>query len=201
VSDRSFINVARFQNKVRALFGVDRNEVPTLAELLPVLSLEDDRPEWGFAGNEFRFMVRDTAGLTAGGVGNPSIYALLNPTNSGQIAVVEAIAVSVPVEFSFTLEATILATFTAGSSPQPRDFRQRTAAGGAQLSALQAFTRNNAAGFGGMGYRLNNALSIPPLPIIIPPGTACLMQAVTANAAMEASYAWRERALESGLIG
>lgn len=192
------MNTARLQDKVRALYGsAGNNPVPLITDLIPTTVIEADRFEWRFSGREFSFMVREN--LLAGGAANFSVHALLNPLASGVIAVVEMGSVSAPVEYTFTLEATVLATFTAGTTPQPRDFRQRTPAGAAQLSALTSWTRNNAPGFGGLGYRQHQVTARPPFEILISPGTALVVQAVTVNTALESSLGWRERPQEQGV--
>src|SRR5258705_10772111 len=47
------INVVRFQNKVRGVMGLrGENPIPDLTRLLPVVVIENDRPEHAFAGIE-----------------------------------------------------------------------------------------------------------------------------------------------------
>lgn len=84
------INVVRWQNKLRAMLGVrGENPVPSVAELVPVIVVEEDRPEWGYAGQERRFA---TANLSQGGFGGEFGYiVLINPVGTGIVATVECV--------------------------------------------------------------------------------------------------------------
>lgn len=66
---------------------------PTLApEILPVIVLEDDRPEWAFLAGERLLSVSHQQ---AGGVGLAPFLALTNPVGSGVILVIEQVIFSV----------------------------------------------------------------------------------------------------------
>lgn len=58
------------------------------AEVIPILVLENDRPEWAFLANEF--LAGGFAERTAPGLGR-SRYQLRNPAGSGAIAVIESL--------------------------------------------------------------------------------------------------------------
>jgi len=80
------INVNRFQNKVRALFGMrGGNPVPTLKDILPTVVLEDDRPEAAFGGGE---MLLCGFAVNLAVVAEQSAVLLRNPPGSGVIDVV-----------------------------------------------------------------------------------------------------------------
>lgn len=84
------INVVRFQNKVRAFFGMrGSNPVPTLAELVPGVIVETDRPEWGYAGLEPRWISRNNS--SAGVAGQLSSVGIYNPPDSSVLVVVEGL--------------------------------------------------------------------------------------------------------------
>lgn len=195
-----YINSARWQNKLRAMLGIDgENPIPTVKELVPTAVVEQDRIEWGAAAGETRWMAEQ--GQLAGGAANSGLFALLNPTGSGVLAVVElvaAVCAGGSVELTIAAEATILATFAqAVTNVIPRDtaFILNT------RPACTLWTRNNLPPLGGPGFRFQNAA--PPARdfLILRPGAGFVLQDPTLNEAVTFSWAWRERPLESGTLG
>lgn len=193
------INVGRFEQKLRAI-GVTKGEnpIPTFDYLTPTLVLENDRPEWGYAGREFRFM--GTVGnLAAGGAANAGAMAILNPSTSGIVAVLEGAdffaTAGNQVLITGVTEAQVLAGFaqvvgfTAGN---PRD----TGAFG-QQAGLQLWQRNNAPPFAGTSYSYRFLQPSGPLPtFIVRPGFGYVFTDATLNEIFLASVYWRERPQE-----
>lgn len=86
----SRINSARFQQRARAKFGTKGdNPVPTVDEAVPVIVLEDYRPEDDFNGGD------DVIGLTLAGPGAvaaETAYGVVwNPPNSGVLGIIESL--------------------------------------------------------------------------------------------------------------
>lgn len=82
------INAGIWQDKVRAMFGLQggANPVETIEQLVPVVVVENDRPEFSFAAGEHRYSRMSFIG--AGGAGVLSVVGLHNPPDSGYIAVI-----------------------------------------------------------------------------------------------------------------
>lgn len=80
------INISRFQNKLRALMGLrGENPIPTIKELLPIVVMESDRPEWEQPGGEMLWMTFASLAAVAGNTGH---YVLWNPPGSGLLQIV-----------------------------------------------------------------------------------------------------------------
>lgn len=197
------INVARWQNKVRAMFGIDgENPIPTLDELLPVAIVEGDRIEREAAGTVVEFM-GDSQDIAAGGAGNVGQVVLLNPSNSGVIIALEGWdawgTAAVFVDVSGITETTTLASYTRlGPGFQfgnPRDGRFF-----GQGAAAQLWFRNNAAfGPGSYRYRVNAKRHHDARGLfVMPPGRGYVFADATANEVFRAAFFWRETPLEQG---
>lgn len=193
-----YINVARWQDKVRSMFGIDgENPVPTLDDLLPVAVIENDRLDTHFPGREFHFMGRGFIG--AGGAANPGVIAFLNPTGSGVLATIDVFSpqgtAGLETDITGITEASVLAAyaqiagFTAGNPTDSRAF--------GQAAACQLWTRNNAVPPGGVSYRLNNRDAQKPR-FVVHPGLGFIFSDRTLNEQYDVSFWWSERALESG---
>lgn len=182
-----YINQVRYQNKVRTMFGTDGdNPIPTLNELLPVVVVENDRFESRFPGNEFSFV--GGLSVAAGGAGNSSNVALLNPTGSGILATVEAISQLSASVIGAVAESVITASYTQTTTDLiTRDFRGFG-------SACQIWSRNNAVPPTARG-RLQ-AGGTHYVNFSIAPGQAIVLWGVTLNAVAEITYFWYERALD-----
>ncbi len=80
------INVARLVRKYRAIIGLRGEDWPRDAtELPPYVCVEQDRPEWAFAGGELLWWIDRV--VAAGGAGVRSEGALVNPPG-GNILIV-----------------------------------------------------------------------------------------------------------------
>lgn len=186
---RQFINQVRYQNKVRAGYGIDgENPIPTVAELVPVCIIEGERFELRFPGNEFSFV--GGVAVAAGGAGNASNIALLNPSNSGVLVVVEKIDASILWSIGAVAESVILASYTqAPANVITRDFRGFG-------SAAQIWTRNNAVPVTERARM--HGIGLNEIEFAIAPGQAMVIWGTALNVATEGSYVWRERGLDYG---
>lgn len=184
-----FINQVRYQNKLRAAYGIDgENPIPTVAELVPVVIMEGERFELRFPGNEFSYI--GGVAVAAGGAGNASNIALLNPTGSGQLVVVEKIDASILWSIGAVAESVILASYTqAPANVITRDFRGFG-------PAAQIWTRNNAVPVTERARM--HGVGLNELEFCIAPGQAMVVWGTALNVATEASYVWRERGLDYG---
>jgi len=181
---------ARFSDKLRAITGASGQDlVRDVADLTGLITLEQDRPEWGFYGGEELYMHRSI--VAAGGAGFASITALVMPAAAGKFMVLEFLSSLGTLDISTSSEANILATYTQDTTNFTiRDLRLSGA-----TKATQAWTRNNAAGLAQAGYRLQVGHRIPPM--ILFPGFAIVIANVTANTIQEIGIGFRERALLS----
>src|SRR6267142_5919528 len=81
------INVNRFQNKVRALFGMrGENPIPTAEELPPTIVLESDRPTMAYPGGELLIWFAQVSPAIAA---NRSFVAAVNRPGTGLIVTVD----------------------------------------------------------------------------------------------------------------
>lgn len=195
------------------------NPVPTIRELAPVVVVENDRPEWGLAGRELRF---GDLHLNPATVGNPTVSALFNPTDSGILAVLERLEArdnGNQVSFWFALgfiSATEWANYTSTAVAEPSDSRIY---GGkfspVPGSACRLGYRNNVVpvntisggAFGGFRGSSNSSPSAYTYPVIIAPGFGLVWWGIdpsngnnTINSVIFNSVQWRERPAEKGLL-
>lgn len=159
-------------------------------EMTMDLTLENDRPEWGFLKGEFRYsrsrlVAAPGAGLHAG-------VTIENQASSGMLVVVEECHASA---FSRVSLVTSLAGFSAGDAGYARDGRQPTRS--------RCFLNQYAvptASLPPIGS-LIPAGSVSQLAYIIPPGWYLAVVAGAANVACDFSLAWIERPLLAGELG
>jgi hypothetical protein len=193
------INVNRFQNKVRALLGMrGENPVPTLDELSVSLSLEQDRVEWGFAGNEFYGGVVRTQALVAGQF---SYVAIVNPALTGVLVVVEDILSNVECDLYIASPADVAAVppYLAGETATVGVFERdlRIPAGG--VFAARASTGSQTV-IPWRGPLANFLLGreLTRYNVMIPPGRALIAAGIAAGA-IRVTFLIRERAIERGI--
>lgn len=163
-------------------------------EIAPGLTLESDRPEWGFLKGEIRYA--QSADVTSG-VGLFPTIQLINPFRSGVLAVIEQIIVS-DNAFLF-IETTTLAGITTANG-RALDSRAATA-------STCVLTTNSRA-FPGAILRLS-ANIVYNFPVILASvqqgpavnGAVAGVVGVTTNSNLRLSCVWRERpALLSELV-
>jgi hypothetical protein len=210
------INVVRFQNKVRAILGMrGENPVPDLTYLHTSLVLEADRPEWGYAGNEFPWAGSRSV---AAAVGQLSAVGLRNPRTSGVIAVVEFVrntsvnAGDIIVGQTQLTGApdTVVGEISNAPATAPRDTRILNPGGvpGSGSSSLLVFSAQSATGIGASVYTLTDSLATldklsranDSFYAILAPGGFVGIQTQAVNLVMSANWRWYERVQERGLV-
>lgn len=191
------INVNRWQNKLRALIGVrGENPIPTLSPALtPVVVLEDDRVEWGFAGGDFIF---GYFASQAAVVGEQGFMGLVNPAGSGIIAVVDLF-----------MSVQVAHIYIAGLAQVPIVGQTAFLQGNGFLRDVREEGQNAACGrssgssaappwLGPIGRILANAER--RINVVLPSGTGVLIVGIAANTQLDSGMTWRERAQERGKL-
>lgn len=166
--------------------------------LTPTMDLWS-QPEWAYL-RKVRLLAY-TAGITAT-VGEYSGLAIVNPTGSGIIAVVDAARIQMSGQvisyLAFATEAAIAATYALIGVPGlPRDLRwgpYTTASG-----TVMAYQGSDAASW---PNQLEGAYPGPAngmtehrcgLPFVLTPGWGLILQGGTVNTAIRAGFNWTER--------
>jgi len=195
------INTSRWQNKIRAMFGLKGgNPIPTLADLVPVVPIEVERPEWSLAGGET---------LWSGLIEQPAVAAefgfcaLVNLAASGVLCIVEEVGPSVAA-FLIRLQTTAIPGFVAGQQDPgyAREFRLALT----RISAARLDRGTNAVALGpptrlAMARRIGATGVSYNQPIIVSPGQALVVEHTAVNVAFAVTFVWREVLLESGTLG
>jgi hypothetical protein len=218
------VSVSRIERKVRAILGVAGSAIlPDIGDYVGgLVTIEADRPEWGFAGGEARYGWHVAA--AAGGAANISVLAVVNPVDSGYMAIVEDLfaATILAQNNLFLLSWLASSVFTGGGSGQ-RDTRQRDKQGALpQFTGAVRFTgRNDAAPavLVGNGLGLLTPIRVPggaaepsvgrlAKPVMIEPGFALVASPVSVdlltnilNLGISGSAMWRTVPLEGSIAG
>jgi hypothetical protein len=198
------IQIGRFNSLLSKLLGMsgEIDPVPTLApEMVSVLALEVDRPEWAFLKGERRLQC---FGLPTGTAVFRGIFVARNPAGSGTLAVLESINVtpSSGAVQSFYLGLGLGALSVSTLGLIVRDTRQNSAAvsGPATLAVatvaqvalpplIEEFYH---------GSSLAAVGELVPLDIILSPGREFAMWGdIGATATFKVNLKWRERVLEA----
>ena len=197
-------SVTRFERKLRAITGAQgSNLFAGVEELAPLIQLEVDRPEWALAGGERLCWARQTQAAVAA---VRSCVALINPLDSGMVAVVELIhrtpAVIVEIRFISPV-ATLVALALDTVQGFYRDLRSGTEV---PACRLQAYT--NAGGGGGTwveDYTATEAtiggFTLRSQPIVLGPDSALIVNTTADLTAIAVSFRWREIPLEGSRLG
>jgi len=167
---------------------------PTVApELFPVLTLENDRPEWGYLKGEFRYF----RALTPTAPAASSHVILRNPANSSLIAVLERVTGSTTAGALGISMAPIgnFATGAASATGVPRDGRYSAFAGGVftRTSQLVVFSADAALAAVAEGFRTVSTTLDFSDPIILTPGFDLAIYGRTAAASILVNLMWSER--------
>lgn len=170
---------------------------PTVApELFPVLTLENDRPEWGQLKGEIICSKYDSAAAVAAQYGQFQLYL---PSNVSTIAVVTSIK-SHNANFLSVARGVGIGGGVAGWAGRTtanRDFRMS-----GQNTAVILERRSDAvlpSVFPGITM-LGAAGDTYDEPIVITPGTSLIVYAQTVNQEVRITFNWRERAAQPGEI-
>jgi hypothetical protein len=168
-------------------------------EIHGVVALEVDRPEWKFLSNEF---LASAPLFLAASPGNFTGVGLINPVNSGVLAVIERIVIS-----NENAAATAFNLYYGGASlgatfrGHPRDQRYYAPQTTRSSCLVGSVTEAAASGFlaGRVGLPPGGSV-ILPWPLVIPssntpiPGQVVVKTAVI-NQILSVTYVWRERAI------
>lgn len=191
---------------IRRLAMQGQSAAPAVApELFPVLTLENDRPEWGLLKGE---QLCGSAAVRAGAVGEYAWSALnLHTDFDSMVAVVtqaKATLLGTTGIGLFVYSASPAGTL-AGPFGALRDLRTQVGAtfgarkpaathyNGTTSSAVNASARQVDIGYGAVG-----AVVQCDVPIILGKGMFLFFFADTANIGHSASFQWYERALQAG---
>jgi len=198
------INVSRFAQTVRALFGIrGDNPVPNVEPTIQtVIVLEEEREERGFAAGEVYFGGHVSVG--AGGAGNRTEIMFRNPPGSGVLAIVHALESNANLLIGWQ-DGSGTAGFSAPSGVThaiDRRFGDLTG----PIGTVEVRTKNVgvASAIRELGVAFLNTtggVSIGRRRVIaiVPPGSALIIMASADNVAVFASWLYRERPLERGL--
>jgi hypothetical protein len=172
---------------------------PVLApEVLPVVVLENDRPEYVFLGG---------GKLCAGGLEQAAValerpfVQLFNPVGSGVLLVVHyaKFESTTTQQIQVGLSRTPATTNPAGAAG-PRDLRGVAIGSLGVVGQMRSQTSTLAQPAFYLIYdhvHVNFEPGFLPFPIILDPGSGLLISGTTNATNMRASFAWTERALES----
>lgn len=165
---------------------------PTVApEIMPMLALENDRPEWGWPKGEMR-----CSGFfeTSAVVGQWSLINFLNPTSSGVIAVIDHVSNVTGEDFEIARISFGTAVMTVQQYAGVCDLRFRFRTMGLQTAGDNRATKANQGIFDrlvGLQHTFEGA-------IIIPPGAVVQLQSVNVGVAIQANVRWYERPVNGG---
>ena len=171
---------------------------PTVApELFPCLTLENDRPEWGFLkGEKLGGAAIDVNPVAA----QFSIVQLFLPATSRDIVVVKQIRNRGTVAFNIAQGVGIgggLGAFTANLGTGSRDFRWLN-----PLSDSLIIERTNNVAQPTVHRVLCQLVTVAGMtydsPIVIAPGTALMLYTTALNVAMVADVSWTSRTAQVG---
>lgn len=172
------------------------------SDIVPMLALEVDRPEWKFLGNEKLCIAPFLPAAVASNIGQGSIF---NPDGSNVLCIIEDWVWTVQSTSTFTVEVRVDTSEITGTlrSGQLRDGRW----GAPNTVFPTCRVRDNATGSTVGGFLLANyrgtgsqLLARPPLavPFVLTPGNAYTVGGVqgVANSNVFGYFLWRERAFE-----
>lgn len=176
------------------------NPAPSLApEIMPVLGLEMDRPEWHWLG---RSLLWGCGGLKTAVAGNRTVAQLRNPLGTNVIAVVERVSVETnatsPVYMDLS-NVDIAGSLTQTETPRRRDGRipelqepACTVGMGAQVAALIPTPLHI---FHAPAGQFSPAFESP---VILTPGRSLLLECTIVAIILKMTIQWRERRAVAG---
>lgn len=197
------VNVSRWQQAMRFMFGFGGHFSPQIdGEIQAAVILENDRTEQRLARGEVECWGRGSAGAV---VGQISQVGLVIPANSNMLVTVQAIIISIPSPLVSPAAMVIARQYTPGgvSGGAPGPITRDTRAGSSYVPA--AIITQTAARVGTIAWVQPAALPsyVGPEIVMAPSetaGVAILVDNNTVNAAVDVSFCWRERPLESGFL-
>lgn len=201
----AIINVNRWQNKLRALFGIrGDNPIPTIEDLRPAVIIENDRPEFSYAGGELLCWVVQGQGVVGGSF---SFVGLVNPPNSNNLTVVDQVfsTVEALVFIAGPSDMGAAAPWLTGAggsgSTVARDLRMLRAIGPvAEVPGTQYVIGSNVANPWVQAYRIGPAISTVPMQVVLPPDTGIILTPIAVTLPITAGFRFRERPQERGVL-
>jgi len=168
--------------------------------LSPIIDLWQ-QPDWAYLRGEILAGFDRSQAAVAGEFG---AVALVNPTGSGKIYIVDQIAAWVSVQAFFAvdlaLEGVIAATLGVVSLGVSLDTRWRDRVTGAERTTGLVYAGSDAVGIAGQVERFttpagggNYGRASTSLPMVLQPGWGVAVVGGTANALIEVSMRYRER--------
>jgi len=197
----NFDNIGEFnldQVLARRLTTPGGAVAPTVApELFPGVTLENDRPEWGYLKGEMLVSNRVTRAAVAGQF---SMIQLYLPSTARTIAVVKRVtnwtSVGLALSRGVGISAGLGGWVAANPSSTARDFRFQ-----ANRCSAIIETNANVAGpttFGRFTRMFGVGILTYDQPIVITPGTALIFQTDLVNEALDVCIDWTERGAQPG---
>jgi len=191
---------ARYDQLVRrvgALYGGGSKVTEVLAELFPVLELENTTPEL-IALSGWRTAWQSTSRLS--GIGNDSTSQLFNPVGSGFLVAVTQLLIRCSADSAVDIEIQGV-PITAGVPGLYRDGRfgvpRNTVATAASLDGGTTGGGLRIVTLAGITFPIRDDNGI----VVLSPGTGLSIGTVTQNITLSVNYFWRERvAQESELL-
>lgn len=193
------VQIGRYQHLLERLLAL-KGEISAQQlspELIPVLNLGNDRPEWAALGNEHLAWGR---GAQAAVAGERSAVLLWNRTTSGALGIIRDVfiypASAMNVQIGWGPEVA-----GGGYSQAASGFRDARIGQGATAAALLCYNYRQ------VGSPITSVLwqsslfnstttHIPNLDIVLPPGTALYVAGAADNTSITVCFVWRERKLE-----
>jgi hypothetical protein len=192
------IGTGVFDSLVGRLLNMGQQQGGIIAAVSPELSatlvLENDRPEWCFLKNE-----RCCAGMAdvAANAGQVSRVRFRNPTNSGCLAVVEAIGLSFFVA-TLNYAAIYIGSNAADLGTAENKNVQRDTRTGSQKGACILSSDNTGVGANnGVQFELVSTsignITFTALPVVLAPGGTLDINCGIPNVETVFAFRWRER--------
>lgn len=187
---------ARYSRGLARILGLEEQDgVTTVApELMPVLAIESDRPEWAFLKDEVLGVGRTEVAAVAN---QTSFVQLFNPSGSNVLIVIEQIAVGAGVAAFARVRSHAAALGATTGDENFRDLRRR---GNTGPLVAELRSGNQAAQLSGFALETARivASTYMPLfsaPIVVSPGTGISVQsdAPATGVGLEVFFRWSER--------
>lgn len=203
------ILVGRYNRLLQRLTGIKGdNPSPQLSgDIVPILAIEVDRPEWAYLAGEALYSVFQNQAAVAA---QSARFQLRNPSGSGVLAIVEGAAIwssSAGQEGRLYRGMTPTVDLTGTTQGVAIDSRFGSPLRSACIASVDTNASVFATGVAAEDFPFTSAdagiiqLHRRPnrIPIaILGPGSACGLFSVVVNNQALATWFWRERAIEPG---
>lgn len=193
------ISINRFGIRSRWLYGLAGNDEVTLLEqrLQNCVVLENDRIESRLAAGELECFGMGTQAAVAA---NISQVGLVIPPATGVVVVIERIYLSAPPAAAWQIRRQYTPAGAGAGTAIARDTR----AGSSRVPACEIRSTVNAAQVGTLAVEMPASIQSYDEQIVMAAsdtaGVAIWVSGGIVNGLVNASFLWRERALESGFL-